>query len=362
MKIVFLHYTIGLIERGSEISTKALADWMAKQNNQVWICQSGVKENFDSYKIKRIKLPFSPLNKKKINFLGKILARFYLNSNNLLILFFSLRTVPFLIRKKPDIIIPTNGFWQVVICKIVKLFTGSKIVIIGRAGIGWHDKDNLRLNPDLFIALSQQAKKWAQNINNKIKTVYLPNPINIEKFLKTKNKQIDIKLPSPIILTVAALTKYKRIDQLIKACAYLKKSSLLIVGQGELKEELVKMGEKHLKNRYQIRTFKNKQMSSVYQSVDLFVLLSEHREAFGRVFLEAMACGLSIVTRDFQSRREIIGRKGVYLKSIEPETIARGIKKGLQLGKDDFFKQQVKKFSIEKIGPKYEKVFKDIIK
>lgn len=361
MKIAFLHYSCGLINRGSEISTQILADYFAKKKHQVYIYQLGKPASFNNFKVKRIRLLLGPRDKKNTDLLGKILARFYLDYNSLLALFFSLKAAPSLINLKPDIIVPTNGFWQVAVSKIIKIFTNSKIVIIGRAGIGWTDKDNIRFKPDLFIALTQKACLWAKKINPKQKTIYIPNPIDIKAFLKNTGK-VKISLKKPIILTVAALTAYKNIDKVILAVSELKNTSLLIVGKGELFGKLNQLGNQYLKNRFQILSFNYSQMASVYESCDLFVLVSGRQEAFGRVFLEAMAAGLLVVTTDTRSRKKITAKAGILVKSLDKKNLSQAIKKGLAMKGLINAEKQAKKFDINIIGPKYEKVFLKILK
>jgi len=361
MKIAFLHYTCGLIDRGSEISTKILASYFQSKGHKVFIYQLGMALKKENYRIVKVKMFFKPRLNKSAHFIGKVLERIYLDYNSLLSIYFSLKIIPYLLRTKPDVIVPTNGFWQVIICQIIKLFTKSKIIVIGRAGIGWTDKDNIRLKPNLFIALTKKAAIWAKGVDSNIKTKYIPNPINIDSFLRNSSP-IKLFLKKPIILTVAALTPYKKIDKLIIACSRLKNISLLIVGKGELYSQLNKMGKKYLKNRFLITTFKYGQMASVYKACDLFVLLSDKREAFGRVFLEAMACGLPVITTDTFSRREIVGQSGFFVKSLDKDVLAKVLQKSLIIKKAKQVKRQAQKFDINKIGPKYEKAFLDLLK
>lgn len=360
MKIIFLHYTCGLVDRGSEISTQLLANYLSRRRHDVWLFQSGQAKGNERYKVRQIHLPIKPLAGNHLTVIGRIFSRLYLDINSLLVLLFSIKSIGTIIRVKPDLIIPTNGFWQIIICKLIKIFTGVKIVVIGRAGVGWTDKDNLRLNPDLFIALTERARQWAKEIKPGIKVIYLPNPIDLKEFLYAKSA-IKINLHRPIILTVAALTTYKRLDKLIETCSLIPKASLLIVGQGELHNYLLHLGNEKMGGRFTIKQFSYKVMTSVYKLSDLFILISDEHEAFGRVLLEAMVCKLPIITTNTASRRAIVGEKGIFVDSLEPSKLAVVIFKELnKLHKIDY-SDQLNKFDINILGKLYEQELQKLV-
>ena len=53
-----------------------------------------------------------------------------------------------LLKKKYDLIIPTNGRFQVVFTRIITWLTGGKMIVSGQSGMGWDDKVNLYSLPD----------------------------------------------------------------------------------------------------------------------------------------------------------------------------------------------------------------------
>ncbi len=67
-----------------------------------------------------------------------------------------------LLKKKYDVIIPTNGRLQAIIIRKIAWLTGAKVIISGQSGIGWDDKVNILSFPDVFVALTEKAKKWAK--------------------------------------------------------------------------------------------------------------------------------------------------------------------------------------------------------
>ncbi len=58
-----------------------------------------------------------------------------------------------LLKKKYDVVIPTNGRLQVIITRKITWLTGGKMVVSGQSGIGWDDRVNLYTFPDTFVAL-----------------------------------------------------------------------------------------------------------------------------------------------------------------------------------------------------------------
>ena len=152
-----------------------------------------------------------------------------------------------LLKKKYDLVIPTNGRFQVVITRLITWLTGGKMIVSGQSGMGWDDRVNLYSLPDCFVPISSAALRWAKSTNPFVKSVYIPNGVDTNKF-KPEGQKIKCDLKKPIVLCVGALTKTKRIDLVIKAVAKVKEASLLIVGKGPEKGNLIKLGNSLLKD------------------------------------------------------------------------------------------------------------------
>lgn len=360
MKIAFLNIYQAKINRGAEISTQLLASFLA-QKHQVSVLQAGAKQVKKRFNQQVVKLPFLISTHQPKSFLTKILARFYLDTASLKILFFSLKALPQLLQNDFDILIPTNGFWQILVCKLVKLFTQVKIVVFGRSGPGWTDKHNLKLKPDLFISLTSYGEKWARGIAPQVKIAYLPNAINLS-FYSKKQKSF-FKKELPVILTVAALTPYKQIDLVIKAVAQMKqKAFLLIVGQGELRNELEQLAKKLLGKNFLIKTFSPQLMPRIYQSAQVFTLASQAQDAFPRVLLEALASAKQLVVSDQPIKKEIVGKAGFLVDPRQADLYARFLDQALsQPSVSQKARRQADKYDIKKIGVKLEKILFNLI-
>ena len=263
-----------------------------------------------------------------------------------------------LIGRKPDIIYPINGYWQSLDCRIYSWIIGAKLVLGGHAGIGRDDKWNLFMFPDLFIAFSQKGYDWAKKVNPFVKIVKIHHGVNLEQF-SPDIKPIKLNLGKPIFVTAANLVQYKRVQQVIKAVAELKKGSLLILGDGPLEKKIDELGNKLLRpHRYLRLKVSHDQMTKYLNACDVFTLVSEESEAFGLVYLEALACNLPVVATDDSLRRELIGDAGLFIKNPEDsQGYARALEVAANTDWGDKPVKRAKKFDWEKTASRYLEEF-----
>lgn len=261
-----------------------------------------------------------------------------------------------------DVVVPINGRTQSLKASLGRLFKKYKLLITGHSGIGRDDIWNITFaKPDVFVALTEKEEDWAKKWAWGSKVVKIPNGVDLKKFSPTGEK-IQIDLPKPVILSVGALDWYKYHDRAIEAVSRLDKGSLLVLGKGPLKQKLADMGKKLLGERFKIESYRYDDMPEVYRSVDLFTLPSWDREAFGLVYLEAMASGLGIVAPDDSSRREIVGDAGILVEVSNIPEYANAIEQALKSDWSKKAKAQAEKFSWDKIAKRYEEVMLDLLK
>ncbi|MBI2309942.1 glycosyltransferase [Candidatus Collierbacteria bacterium] len=271
---------------------------------------------------------------------------------------FSKQTVAFQKRPGLKIIYPLNGYWQSLGCRIYTWLTGAKLVLGGHAGTGRDDRWNLFMFPDLFIAFSGKGYNWAKQVNPFIKIVKIPHGVNLEKF-NPDVKPTDLDLERPRFVTAANLVPYKRVEKTIKAVARLKKGSLLILGDGPLEKKIDELGNKLLgPHRYLRLKVPHDQMTKYLNACDVFTLVSEESEAFGLVYLEALACNLTVVATDDSLRRELIGDAGLFIKNPEDsQGYARALEVAANTDWGDKPVKRAKKFDWEKTAGKYLEEF-----
>jgi glycosyltransferase involved in cell wall biosynthesis len=351
MKIAFLHMTMGLTSRGSEVVVDTLASELA-QKHQVLVIQSGKAEK-KSYSVKQVYPLSSAPSVAPKNMLEKLAFRLHLDEESGAVANFTYASLSLLNNFDPDVIVAVNGPLQLRILQGQGL--KAKTVVFGHAGIGYHDRDNLKSKPDLFIALTPQSFDWARKLaSSYTKVVYIPNPIRI-----VKSKKIKLHLPSPVILTVSALSKYKNVDKVLDVIQSLPYPWLLI-GDGE-ERGIIEGKLSHLANDFRwLRFVDQDEIQSYYHSADVFCFIPDAQEAFGMVYLEAMAAGLPIVASDDQSRRQLIGEQGIYVDPSNEEAIIKGIQRATTLGKLDYSKE-LRAYSLTSVTAQIEKEFHDLI-
>lgn len=290
------------------------------------------------------------------------------------------------------IIYPLNGYWQSLGCRIYSWLTGAKLVLGGHAGIGRDDKWNLFMFPDLFIAFSQKGFDWAKKVNPFIKIVKIPHGVDLNKF-SPRVKPAKLDLECPIFVTATNLVPYKRVGQVVKAVAELKKGSLLILGDGPLEKEIDELGNQLLsglssrsasrrsgdlidseiaasqaprndgkRKRYLRLKVPHGEMPKYLNSCDVFSLVSEESEAFGLVYLEALACNLPVVATDDLLRHELIGEAGLFIDNPEDSgKYSLLLQEAAQKNWGNVPWNQAKRFDWEKIVDRYLEEFAGII-
>ncbi len=263
--------------------------------------------------------------------------------------------------KKYDLIIPTNGRLQVFVTRLWTWITGSKMVVSGQSGVGFDDRLNLYSMPDTFIALSSKAFSWAKKINPFVRSMYIPNGVDINKFLPQGVTLRYEKLKT--VLAVGAFTEQKRHNLVIEAVAKLNNVKLIIAGGGgNLKQKIYDLGHKMIgKDRFELLQVSHDKMPEIYKKADVFTLASNPSESFGIVLVEAMASGLAVVASDDPIRREIVGDAGLFVDPTNTEEYAKILEKALNTNWGEKPRKQAEKFNWDKIALEYEKLFKELI-
>ncbi|MCX7928132.1 MAG: glycosyltransferase [Patescibacteria group bacterium] len=286
---------------------------------------------------------------------SKLLKRFFIDYDSLKILHFCFKILPKLIFRKHQIIIPTDGGWESAIVRIICWLTGKKMIIVGHAGVGYDDLNNLWCFPDCFVALSKYALMWARKANPFVKLTQIPNGVDTNLFVpftKPKNGRN--------VLCVGALTKDKRIDLVINAVAKIPDLNLTIVGEGEEESYLKNLAFEKLGKRASFLRVSFDEIPKLYQNSDLLISASTKHFSFEMVLIEAMACNLAVIANDDPIRREIVGNAGFLVDPTKENEFIRLIRKALSTNWKDVPRKRAEMYSWNKIAGKYYELFESI--
>ena len=161
------------------------------------------------------------------------------------------------------------------------------------------------------------------------------------------------------IITVGSLKAQKNHALLMRAFAAMDAypdAQLMILGDGELRSELERLAcELGVEDRVAMPGFFSDPMP-FYQSADLFVLSSDY-EGFGNVIVEALACGVPVVSTNCPSGpAEILedGRYGSLVPVGDAQALASAMADALQTVHDPaMLRERARAFSAEKIAARY---------
>ncbi|TWP29973.1 N-acetyl-alpha-D-glucosaminyl L-malate synthase BshA [Apibacter muscae] len=252
---------------------------------------------------------------------------------------------------------------------VITTLHGTDITLVGQHPI-YKSAVEFSINQsDYITSVSDSLRKETYhqfNIHKEIEVI--PNFINNAEINENSHclKKNFVSNDEKLLVHVSNLRKVKRIDDVMKIFNLVQKevkSKLLIVGEGPEAETIdrytykFKLGEK-VKNFGKIQDVQN-----VLRITDLFLLPSE-QESFGLAALEAMACGVPVISSNAGGITEV--NKDGYSGFVSPigdvESMA---KNAIRLLKDEDlllkFKKQAKNeallFDNSTIIPKYKELY-----
>jgi glycosyltransferase involved in cell wall biosynthesis len=223
------------------------------------------------------------------------------------------------------------------------------------------------------ISNSQGLKDLALRTNSHQAIEIIQNGVDIEHFIP-RAKEFS-KNANTIHLTLGAsrVTDRKGINYLIEAIHLLKNEydfSLKVIGDGNAKTQLEQMvSEYGLKKQI---TFSGRipreETLGYYQEADIFVLPSLN-EGMSNAMLEALACGLPIITTKTGGAEELMqeGVNGLLVKQRDAKDLARALRvlaqdEPLRLRMGSASRALAESMSWQNIAKQYVEMYKKIVK
>jgi glycosyltransferase involved in cell wall biosynthesis len=171
---------------------------------------------------------------------------------------------------------------------------------------------------DIFHTPTERAKAalMAEGVDPK-RIVVIPYGVDLTRFKPAKPSKHKRK----VVLTIARLEKEKGMEDLEQVAKALPDYDFKVIGHGSY----IPKGE-----NITVSTVDYKNIHREYQSADLFFLpsrtTSTWEEQYGMVLVEAMACGLPIVTTSTGAIPEVIGGASITLQECDTQAMAKAIK------------------------------------
>ncbi|APT76100.1 hypothetical protein LN42_06685 [Marinitoga sp. 1137] len=170
-----------------------------------------------------------------------------------------------------------------------------------------------------------------------------------------------------LILYVGRFGRYKGLEYLIESLRFLPENyKLLLVGKGKKEKELKDLVKKYNFNNRVIflNHVKYQDLPFYYSAADVFVLPSIDRgEAFGLVALEAMACGIPVITTELgtgTTYHNINGETGIHVPPKNSKEIANAVNtivsQDWKNKKNDIIINRAKDFDIKVFQRKIKKI------
>ena len=223
-------------------------------------------------------------------------------------------------------------------------------------------------NSEHIVANSPSLKGVAERFCPHKKIEVITNGVDSEVFYPLLTKAPNQKEVQ--LLYLSRLTLQKGIWTLIKALGILKQRNVLnfkltVVGEGHLKDEMFSLINKFgLQERVDFIGWKKlEELPDIYRISDIFILPSV-MEGMSSVILQAMACGLPIITSRVKGNTELVedNYNGLMAEYNNAEEFADAIEKlikvpelRVKMGRNSFEKS--KKFLWENIAKQYLELY-----
>lgn len=195
-------------------------------------------------------------------------------------------------------------------------------------------------NYDRIISISEKTQEnlmdWLEETQKNInKFNIIENGIDVDSFIRAQpyiKSEIHSSFTkdSKLICMVGSFTKQKDQSTLIKAIAKLPKDvSLLLIGEGPLKEESQNLTRKNkLQDRVHFLGFRS-DVNRIFKTSDIIVL-SSHWEGFGLVAAEGMATGTPVIASNVEGLKNVVKGGGITFELGNSEDLADKIMKLLK--------------------------------
>lgn len=254
----------------------------------------------------------------------KVLDTLYLDPLHLEWASAALAAFPDLWRERYDVLIIEGGLWGALLARLLRRLRGTPFVDVAHGNSPRWEGAFARQRPDRVVAFTDSAAEMIRRRAPRARVEVIAHGVDLELF-RPEREPVELALPRPIVLAAGAVDEHKRFELSVAAVERLGRGSLVVLGEGPAGEALDRRARAALgEGRYLRALVPRAEMPAWYAAADVFTLPSL-TEAFGLVYLEAMACGLACVATDDEVRRAVLGDVGATCAVEDPEAYAAAL-------------------------------------
>jgi glycosyltransferase involved in cell wall biosynthesis len=364
MRVLFALPGLHQVDRGAEVAFIEIARGLAKRGHEVTLMGAGEPRPNTEYKFIHCghvgrksfeKLPNFPMFRdetayEELTFAVNLLRKYRPSDFDITagcsypFINLALRRPTLGGRRPPYVFITENGDWPAQRHNAeFKLFSCDGLVCI---------------NPDFY---ETNKDNWFSSL--------IPNGVDSQRFKNALGNRQELGLPEDrkIVLMVSALSDTKRVHVALEAMAKVPDLHLVVAGDGPDRDKIRNRAEQVIPGRFTNITLPAAKMPMLYHSADVFLHMSL-AEAFGNVFIEALASGLPVVAHDISRHRWIVGDYGRLVDTTKIDDVAGALMVEAQrvqicrpVADLEARQNSIMRFDWSVIAEKYDSFFQDVI-
>lgn len=356
MRVLFFHRWVGVHDGGTETHIKALANHLAQKGHDVGILTVAGERLGDFHPKIIIHTIGRSWGEAPFSYGSMYDPRLYLYT--VLFMVKSLvRLVVLWTKGERYDIISVHFITESKVARVIRSLFKVPYVFVLEGYTDWEGREAKHAN--LQVALSQHEVDECYK-NYAYKPLVIPLGIDSRRFNVAVDRS-DIRRKygdsaNRFVLTVCRLEPRKDIPTLLEAAQIVSGENpevkFIIVGEGVQERELRKMVNNMNLSKTVIFAGRvsGEELPKYYRACDVFALPTLY-EGFGIVYLEAMACGLPIVSTSVGAVPEVVGDCGILMSPRNAELLAAKI---LQLLEDNELRQEFVLRGLRRVEQHYD--------
>ena len=271
-----------------------------------------------------------------------------------------LSSLPDLYRGDYDVIWHETGRWGGTILADLRRRKGVRLLDVAHSSYPGWEIPFARSRPDVFVTADRNLAELVHQEVPGLRVEIISQAIDTDQFSPDAKARV-FDLPRPIALISGALSPEKSPDLALEAASEAG-VSVVVAGSGPLVEQIDNLALERLgRDRYVRIEAQRSDMPGVYTAADVLVLASP-LESGALAVLEAMACGVPVVTSADAVRRELVGEAGILVDGRNVDDFASAITQALERDWGRRPRIQALQFSLDRTAERFREILTELAK